>query len=96
MAAETANIATGTHNNKPINNNKPTHRHTAIDGCLSPVPPVPPVSDPQRQQCLLSEDEEYTTGSEITEDEVGDEEELSKKQGGVVVSPEGAIRDRVE
>uniref|UniRef100_A0A8C5CI66 SANT and BTB domain regulator of CSR n=1 Tax=Gadus morhua TaxID=8049 RepID=A0A8C5CI66_GADMO len=33
-----------------------------------------------RQQCLLSEDEEYTTGSEITEDEVGDEEELSKKQ----------------
>ncbi|KAK0139313.1 hypothetical protein N1851_024050 [Merluccius polli] len=33
-----------------------------------------------RQQSLLSEDEEYTTGSEITEDEVGDEEELSKKQ----------------
>ena len=37
----------------------------------------------QRQQSLLSEDEEYTTGSEVTEDEVGDEEELSKKQGGV-------------
>ncbi|KAG7274229.1 hypothetical protein CRUP_007666, partial [Coryphaenoides rupestris] len=33
-----------------------------------------------RQQSLLSEDEEYTTGSEITEDEVGDEEEQSKKQ----------------
>ncbi|KAM6923304.1 SANT and BTB domain regulator of class switch recombination isoform 3-T3 [Lycodopsis pacificus] len=33
-----------------------------------------------RQQTLLSEDEEYTTGSEVTEDEVGDEEELSKKQ----------------
>uniref|UniRef100_A0A3P9CPJ0 SANT and BTB domain regulator of CSR n=1 Tax=Maylandia zebra TaxID=106582 RepID=A0A3P9CPJ0_9CICH len=32
------------------------------------------------QQSLLSEDEEYTTGSEVTEDEVGDEEELSKKQ----------------
>lgn len=35
----------------------------------------------QRQQALLSEDEENTTGSEVTEDEVGDEEELSKKQG---------------
>uniref|UniRef100_A0A8C4DPR1 SANT and BTB domain regulator of CSR n=1 Tax=Dicentrarchus labrax TaxID=13489 RepID=A0A8C4DPR1_DICLA len=34
----------------------------------------------RRQQSLLSEDEEYTTGSEVTEDEVGDEEELSKKQ----------------
>lgn len=34
----------------------------------------------QRQQSLLSEDEEYTTGSEVTEDEVGDEEELNKKQ----------------
>ncbi|KAG9344187.1 hypothetical protein JZ751_010856 [Albula glossodonta] len=34
-----------------------------------------------RQQSLLSEDEEYTTGSEVTEDEVGDEEEVSKKQG---------------
>ncbi|CAN9499579.1 unnamed protein product [Ophioblennius macclurei] len=33
-----------------------------------------------RQQSLLSEDEEYTTGSEVTEDEVGDEEEQSKKQ----------------
>ncbi|XP_061914810.1 SANT and BTB domain regulator of class switch recombination isoform X1 [Entelurus aequoreus] len=33
-----------------------------------------------RQQSQLSEDEEYTTGSEVTEDEVGDEEELSKKQ----------------
>ncbi|XP_058507014.1 SANT and BTB domain regulator of class switch recombination isoform X2 [Solea solea] len=33
-----------------------------------------------RQQALLSEDEEYTTGSEVTEDEVGDEEELTKKQ----------------
>uniref|UniRef100_A0A3Q1AYA9 SANT and BTB domain-containing protein n=1 Tax=Amphiprion ocellaris TaxID=80972 RepID=A0A3Q1AYA9_AMPOC len=35
---------------------------------------------PSRQQSLLSEDEEYTTGSEVTEDEVGDEEEQSKKQ----------------
>uniref|UniRef100_A0A3B4A772 SANT and BTB domain-containing protein n=1 Tax=Periophthalmus magnuspinnatus TaxID=409849 RepID=A0A3B4A772_9GOBI len=34
----------------------------------------------QKQQCLLSEDEECTTGSEVTEDEVGDEEELNKKQ----------------
>ncbi|XP_069581597.1 SANT and BTB domain regulator of class switch recombination isoform X3 [Brachyistius frenatus] len=33
-----------------------------------------------RQQSLLSEDEEYTTGSEVTEDEVGDEEELFRKQ----------------
>ncbi|XP_068183807.1 SANT and BTB domain regulator of class switch recombination [Antennarius striatus] len=33
-----------------------------------------------RHQSLLSEDEEYTTGSEVTEDEVGDDEELSKKQ----------------
>ncbi|XP_051937020.1 SANT and BTB domain regulator of class switch recombination isoform X1 [Hippocampus zosterae] len=33
-----------------------------------------------RQQSLLSEDEECTTGSEVTEDEVGDEDELSKKQ----------------
>uniref|UniRef100_W5K0H6 SANT and BTB domain regulator of CSR n=1 Tax=Astyanax mexicanus TaxID=7994 RepID=W5K0H6_ASTMX len=32
------------------------------------------------QQSLLSEDEDYTTGSEVTEDEVGDEEEASKKQ----------------
>ncbi|MEQ2178132.1 hypothetical protein GOODEAATRI_010823 [Goodea atripinnis] len=38
----------------------------------------------QRQQSLLSEDEEYTTGSEVTEDEVGDEEELSKKQARCV------------
>ncbi|XP_029553407.1 uncharacterized protein KIAA1841 isoform X2 [Salmo trutta] len=37
-----------------------------------------------RQQTLLSEDEEYTTGSEVTEDEVGDEEEASKKQGRVI------------
>ncbi|XP_072546219.1 SANT and BTB domain regulator of class switch recombination isoform X2 [Salminus brasiliensis] len=33
-----------------------------------------------RQQALLSEDEDYTTGSEVTEDEVGDEEDTSKKQ----------------
>ncbi|XP_041922473.1 uncharacterized protein KIAA1841 [Alosa sapidissima] len=33
-----------------------------------------------RPQSLLSEDEDYTTGSEVTEDEVGDEEEVSKKQ----------------
>ncbi|XP_056623136.1 SANT and BTB domain regulator of class switch recombination isoform X2 [Triplophysa dalaica] len=34
----------------------------------------------RRPQSLLSEDEEYTTGSEVTEDEVGDEEDTSKKQ----------------
>uniref|UniRef100_A0A671KZA8 SANT and BTB domain-containing protein n=1 Tax=Sinocyclocheilus anshuiensis TaxID=1608454 RepID=A0A671KZA8_9TELE len=34
----------------------------------------------QRQQSPLSEDEEYTTGSEVTEDEIGDEEDTSKKQ----------------
>uniref|UniRef100_A0A8C2CSW1 Si:ch211-189k9.2 n=1 Tax=Cyprinus carpio TaxID=7962 RepID=A0A8C2CSW1_CYPCA len=34
----------------------------------------------QRQQSLLSEDEEYTTGSEVTEDEIGDEEDTLKKQ----------------
>ncbi|XP_028927742.1 uncharacterized protein KIAA1841 homolog isoform X2 [Ornithorhynchus anatinus] len=34
-----------------------------------------------KQQSLLSEEEEYTTGSEVTEDEVGDEEEVSKKHG---------------
>ncbi|XP_062863595.1 SANT and BTB domain regulator of class switch recombination isoform X2 [Trichomycterus rosablanca] len=33
-----------------------------------------------RQQALLSEDEDYTTGSEVTEDEVGDEDDTSKKQ----------------
>uniref|UniRef100_A0A4W2CI80 SANT and BTB domain regulator of CSR n=1 Tax=Bos indicus x Bos taurus TaxID=30522 RepID=A0A4W2CI80_BOBOX len=33
-----------------------------------------------KQQSLFSEEEEYTTGSEVTEDEVGDEEEVSKKQ----------------
>ncbi|KAM5227380.1 SANT and BTB domain regulator of class switch recombination isoform 3-T3 [Ctenodactylus gundi] len=33
-----------------------------------------------KQQSLFSEDEEYTTGSEVTEDEVGDEEEVAKKQ----------------
>ncbi|XP_074143098.1 SANT and BTB domain regulator of class switch recombination [Sminthopsis crassicaudata] len=34
-----------------------------------------------KQQSLFSEDDEYTTGSEVTEDEVGDEEEVTKKQG---------------
>ncbi|XP_064411750.1 SANT and BTB domain regulator of class switch recombination [Latimeria chalumnae] len=34
-----------------------------------------------KQQTLLSEEEEYTTGSEVTEDEVGDDEEVSKKSG---------------
>ncbi|PIO41273.1 hypothetical protein AB205_0069480 [Aquarana catesbeiana] len=33
-----------------------------------------------KQQSLLSEEEDYTTGSEVTEDEVGDEEEVSKKK----------------
>ncbi|XP_032040128.1 uncharacterized protein KIAA1841 homolog isoform X1 [Aythya fuligula] len=35
-----------------------------------------------KQQSLLSEEEEYTTGSEITEDEVGDEEEVCRKPAG--------------
>lgn len=35
----------------------------------------------QKQQSLLSEEEEYTTGSEVTEDEVGDEEEVCRKPG---------------
>ncbi|KAG9470924.1 SANT and BTB domain regulator of class switch recombination isoform X1 [Eleutherodactylus coqui] len=34
-----------------------------------------------KQQSLLSEDDDYTTGSEVTEDEVGDEEEVMKKPG---------------
>ncbi|KAG8583847.1 hypothetical protein GDO81_008570 [Engystomops pustulosus] len=34
-----------------------------------------------KQQSLLSEDDDYTTGSEVTEDEVGDEEEVLKKPG---------------
>ncbi|XP_030413704.1 uncharacterized protein KIAA1841 homolog isoform X2 [Gopherus evgoodei] len=34
-----------------------------------------------KQQSLLSEEDEYTTGSEVTEDEVGDEEEVYKKPG---------------
>uniref|UniRef100_A0A3Q3WE70 SANT and BTB domain-containing protein n=1 Tax=Mola mola TaxID=94237 RepID=A0A3Q3WE70_MOLML len=58
--------------------------------CVSDLAPLLPLSNQfsllknwslqLRQQALLSEDEEYTTGSEVTEDEVGDEEELSKKQ----------------
>ncbi|XP_053316636.1 SANT and BTB domain regulator of class switch recombination [Spea bombifrons] len=35
-----------------------------------------------KQQSLLSEEDDYTTGSEVTEDEVGDEEEVSRKQVG--------------
>uniref|UniRef100_S4RH33 SANT and BTB domain-containing protein n=1 Tax=Petromyzon marinus TaxID=7757 RepID=S4RH33_PETMA len=31
-------------------------------------------------QALLSEDDDYTTGSEVTDDEVGDEEEVHKKR----------------
>lgn len=42
-----------------------------------------------RQQSLLSEDEEYTTGSEVTEDEVGDEEDTSKKQAAKKVRKSG-------
>ncbi|KAM4040257.1 SANT and BTB domain regulator of class switch recombination isoform 2-T2 [Anomaloglossus baeobatrachus] len=34
-----------------------------------------------KQQSLLSEEDDYTTGSEVTEDEVGDEEEVLKKPG---------------
>uniref|UniRef100_A0A8D0GQN0 SANT and BTB domain regulator of CSR n=1 Tax=Sphenodon punctatus TaxID=8508 RepID=A0A8D0GQN0_SPHPU len=36
----------------------------------------------QKQQSLLSEEDEYTTGSEVTEDEVGDEEDVYKKPAG--------------
>ncbi|XP_062429474.1 SANT and BTB domain regulator of class switch recombination isoform X1 [Rhea pennata] len=35
-----------------------------------------------KQQSLLSEEEEYTTGSEVTEDEVGDEEDVCRKPAG--------------
>ncbi|KAM8809092.1 SANT and BTB domain regulator of class switch recombination [Eudromia elegans] len=35
-----------------------------------------------KQQSLLSEEEDYTTGSEVTEDEVGDEEEVCRKPAG--------------
>ncbi|XP_049656773.1 SANT and BTB domain regulator of class switch recombination isoform X1 [Accipiter gentilis] len=35
-----------------------------------------------KQQSLFSEEEEYTTGSEVTEDEVGDEEEVCRKPAG--------------
>ncbi|XP_075452287.1 SANT and BTB domain regulator of class switch recombination isoform X4 [Ascaphus truei] len=35
-----------------------------------------------KQQSFLSEEDDYTTGSEVTEDEVGDEEEVSKKKAG--------------
>ncbi|CAG10202.1 unnamed protein product, partial [Tetraodon nigroviridis] len=45
-----------------------------------------------RQQAQQSEDEEYTTGSEVTEDEVGDEEELSKHQGEAVKKSRRAQR----
>lgn len=38
----------------------------------------------QKQQSLFSEEEEYTTGSEVTEDEVGDEEEISRKQSTLI------------
>lgn len=48
----------------------------------------------QRQQALQSEDEEYTTGSEVTEDEVGDEEELSKNQGEDLYQ-KNALRNKV-
>ncbi|KAM6956246.1 SANT and BTB domain regulator of class switch recombination [Aplochiton taeniatus] len=47
-----------------------------------------------RQQSLLSEDEEYTTGSEVTEDEVGDEEEASKKQAAKKAKKSGRTLKR--
>uniref|UniRef100_A0A8C6K9K0 SANT and BTB domain regulator of CSR n=1 Tax=Nothobranchius furzeri TaxID=105023 RepID=A0A8C6K9K0_NOTFU len=53
--------------------------------CLSNVPAFSLLKNwslQLRQQSLVSEDDEYTTGSEVTEDEVGDEEEQSKKQAG--------------
>ncbi|OCT79717.1 hypothetical protein XELAEV_18026526mg [Xenopus laevis] len=45
-----------------------------------------------KQQSLLSEEEDYTTGSEVTEDEVGDEEELSRKQAGRKVKPKRSAK----
>nr|XP_032804472.1 uncharacterized protein KIAA1841 homolog isoform X1 [Petromyzon marinus]XP_032804473.1 uncharacterized protein KIAA1841 homolog isoform X1 [Petromyzon marinus] len=39
------------------------------------------VADVLKVQALLSEDDDYTTGSEVTDDEVGDEEEVHKKRG---------------
>ncbi|XP_067318893.1 SANT and BTB domain regulator of class switch recombination isoform X3 [Anolis sagrei] len=45
-----------------------------------------------KQQLLLSEDEEYTTGSEVTEDEVGDEEEVYKKPAGRKERPKKFIK----
>ncbi|KAF4016329.1 hypothetical protein G4228_007794 [Cervus hanglu yarkandensis] len=52
------------------------------DVLLEPNTPWGPKSGElnAKQQSLFSEEEEYTTGSEVTEDEVGDEEEVSKKQ----------------
>ncbi|XP_064133067.1 SANT and BTB domain regulator of class switch recombination isoform X3 [Loxodonta africana] len=48
--------------------------------CNQKVLRFDPTQLTKKQQSLFSEDEEYTTGSEVTEDEVGDEEEVSKKQ----------------
>ncbi|KAM4772124.1 SANT and BTB domain regulator of class switch recombination [Rhinophrynus dorsalis] len=45
-----------------------------------------------KQQSLLSEEEDYTTGSEVTEDEVGDEEEVSRKQAGRKEKPKKSTK----
>ncbi|XP_053102917.1 SANT and BTB domain regulator of class switch recombination isoform X3 [Hemicordylus capensis] len=45
-----------------------------------------------KQQLLLSEDDEYTTGSEVTEDEVGDEEEVYKKPAGRKERPKKFVK----
>ncbi|EGW11608.1 Uncharacterized protein KIAA1841 [Cricetulus griseus] len=48
--------------------------------CNQKVLRFDPTQLTKKQQSLFSEEEEYTTGSEVTEDEVGDEEEVTKKQ----------------
>ncbi|KAM6279458.1 SANT and BTB domain regulator of class switch recombination [Porphyrio hochstetteri] len=45
-----------------------------------------------KQQSLLSEEEEYTTGSEVTEDEVGDEEEVCRKPAGRKEKPKKSYK----
>ncbi|XP_068925164.1 SANT and BTB domain regulator of class switch recombination isoform X2 [Petaurus breviceps papuanus] len=49
--------------------------------CNQKVLRFDPTQIAKKQQSLFSEEDEYTTGSEVTEDEVGDEEEVTKKQG---------------
>ncbi|XP_069787626.1 SANT and BTB domain regulator of class switch recombination isoform X5 [Narcine bancroftii] len=66
---------------RPISNQLSTPSFGFYPCCQQKVLRFDPLQLNTKQQALYSEDEEYTTGSEITEDEVGDEEELTKKQG---------------